>query len=81
MKRLFSPWRMKYIENTKSSEEGGCVFCDALAQEDSPSNLVIARGKEAFAMLNLFPYTSGHMMVASFDHKSNLDDLNASDSC
>jgi len=76
MKRLFSPWRMKYIENTKGIEEGGCVFCDALAQEDSPSNLVIARGTEAFAMLNLFPYTSGHMMVASFDHKSNLDDLN-----
>jgi ATP adenylyltransferase len=77
MKRLFSPWRMKYIQNTKGNEEGGCIFCNALTTEDSPANLVIARGKAAFALLNLFPYTSGHMMVAPYDHKANLDEISA----
>jgi ATP adenylyltransferase len=68
---------MKYIQNTKGNEEGGCVFCNALTKEDSPANLVIARGKVAFALLNLFPYTSGHMMVAPYDHKANLEELSA----
>jgi ATP adenylyltransferase len=74
MKRLFSPWRMKYIQNTKINDEG-CIFCDALKKLDNEANLVIARGKASFVMLNLFPYTSGHMMVAPFDHKANLDEL------
>lgn len=74
MKRLFSPWRMKYIQNTKSKDEG-CIFCDALKKHDNEVNLVIARGTTSFALLNLFPYTSGHMMVAPFDHKTNLDEL------
>jgi ATP adenylyltransferase len=75
MKRLFSPWRMKYIQNAKGNEEGGCIFCNALEEDDSPSNLVITRGSSAFILLNLFPYTSGHLMVASYEHKANLDDL------
>jgi ATP adenylyltransferase len=74
MKRLFSPWRMKYIQNTKNNAEG-CIFCSALEKLDNEQNLVIARGKVSFVMLNLFPYTSGHMMVAPFDHRPNLDDL------
>jgi ATP adenylyltransferase len=74
MKRLFSPWRMKYIQNTKSNDEG-CFFCSALGMHDNVENLVVARGKVSFALLNLFPYTSGHMMVAPFNHKVNLDEL------
>jgi ATP adenylyltransferase len=71
MKYLWSPWRMKYIENHQQQE--GCIFCNALAQEDGPDNLVIARGKQAFVILNLYPYTSGHLMVAPFSHKDSLD--------
>jgi len=74
MKRLFSPWRMNYIQNTKSNGES-CIFCDAINKHDNEANLVIARGTTSFALLNLFPYTSGHMMVAPFDHKPNLDEL------
>ena len=69
MKRLFSPWRMKYIQNTKGNDED-CIFCAALTKQITMRNLVIARGKVSFALLNLFPYTSGHMMVAPFDHKA-----------
>jgi ATP adenylyltransferase len=74
MKRLFSPWRMKYIQNTKGND-GSCFFCSAIGKHDNVENLVIARGKVSFALLNLFPYTSGHMMVAPFAHKPNLDEL------
>jgi ATP adenylyltransferase len=73
MKRLFSPWRMKYI--LKETNEEGCVFCSALAKQDGPENLIIGRGKWAFIILNKYPYTSGHVMVAPFEHKANLEDL------
>ena len=75
MKRLFSPWRMKYIQNAKGNEKDGCIFCLAQAKQDNSGNLVIARGKLSFALLNLFPYTSGHMMVAPLIHRANLDEL------
>ena len=62
---------MKYIENHQPQQ--GCIFCNALAQEDGPDNLVIARGKQAFVILNLYPYTSGHLMVAPFAHIDSLE--------
>jgi ATP adenylyltransferase len=71
MDYLWSPWRMKYIENHESQQ--GCLFCNALAQEDSPENLIILRGRRAFTILNLYPYTSGHLMVAPMSHKASLE--------
>jgi len=73
MKRLFSPWRKAYIEGYEKDD--GCIFCNALAQEDSPQNLVIHRGRRALVMVNLFPYTNGHLMVAPMAHQSALEDL------
>jgi len=75
MKRLYTPWRMKYI--SKEIKEPGCVFCNALAKTDGPENLIVARGVNTFVILNKFPYTSGHVMVVPFDHKANLEDLAA----
>jgi ATP adenylyltransferase len=74
MKRLWTPWRMEYIQSPKQE---GCVFCQALEQEDGPDNLIIFRGKTAFVMLNAFPYTSGHVMVLPFIHARALADLDA----
>ena len=73
MKRLWTPWRMEYIESPK---QDGCVFCQALEQEDGPENLIIFRGKTSFVMLNAYPYTSGHIMALPFIHVRNLIDLN-----
>ncbi len=75
MKRLWSPWRMKYIE--KHEKESGCVFCNSQAREDNPANLIALRGKNAYVILNLFPYTSGHLMVVPFQHKASIQDLDA----
>ena len=64
---------MEYIGNAKKEE--GCVFCNAQARADSAENLIAYRGAASFVILNLFPYTSGHLMVIPFIHKPNLEEL------
>ena len=73
MKRLWASWRMKYI--TKAAKEEGCIFCNALEKTDDHENLIVMRGEHAFVILNKFPYTSGHLMVASLAHQPTLEDL------
>jgi ATP adenylyltransferase len=76
MKRIWAAWRMKYISN--AGKETGCVFCNALAKKDGSNNLIAMRGERAFIILNKYPYTSGHVMVAPFAHKATLEDLDQS---
>jgi len=73
MNHLWSPWRMKYIENHEKQDE--CVFCIAQAKADNAENLIAFRGKNAYVILNRYPYTSGHLMVVPFEHKPNLEEL------
>lgn len=73
MKRLWSPWRMKYIAEEKNKEE--CVFCVEPRQPDGVKNLIVYRGEQAYVILNRYPYTSGHLMVVPFDHLSSLEQL------
>ncbi|HEX9013919.1 MAG TPA: HIT domain-containing protein [Anaerolineaceae bacterium] len=72
---IWSPWRMEYIDNSEKSIE--CVFCRELAREDGPDNLIVARGRRAFVILNRYPYTSGHLMVVPYDHIPTLELLDA----
>src|SRR6266498_4686785 len=71
-KPLWAPWRLEYI--TQADEETGCIFCLAVAADDE-SGLVVHRGDEAFVLLNKFPYSSGHLMVASYRHVGEFADL------
>jgi ATP adenylyltransferase len=64
---------MKYINNHEKEE--GCVFCSAQSQEDGVKNLIAFRGGRSFVILNLYPYTSGHLMVVPFDHIATLEEL------
>jgi ATP adenylyltransferase len=66
---------MEYIEN--STKPDGCIFCNAQEKEDSAENLIAYRGERAYVILNRYPYTSGHLMVAPFDHQPNLEALDA----
>jgi ATP adenylyltransferase len=66
---------MTYIE--QHDKEEGCVFCLAQNQPDGPENLIAYRGQRAFVILNMFPYTSGHVMVVPFEHKATLEELDA----
>jgi len=71
MENLWSPWRMKYVTDTDNPD--GCVFCTAPAQADDLANLIVHRGKDCFAILNRYPYTSGHLMVVPFAHVSSIE--------
>jgi ATP adenylyltransferase len=64
-KPLWAPWRLEYIQQADELE--GCVFCLAAAGDDEET-LLLRRGKHAFALLNRFPYSSGHFMVAPYRH-------------
>jgi ATP adenylyltransferase len=71
--RIWAPWRLRYVKNAKTSTE--CVFCAKPDAGDDRENLIVHRGERAFVILNLFPYTNGHLMVAPFEHVGRLQDV------
>ena len=64
---LFAPWRYEYLVSDKSAQ---CIFCDAAASSNDEASLVVFRGKRVFVLLNRYPYTNGHVMVAPFAHEA-----------
>jgi len=77
MDYLWSPWRFRYVSEGVKGE--GCVFCE-VAHRDSAhdrEHLVLHRGRFSFVLLNLFPYTTGHVMVVPYAHVPYLADLDA----
>lgn len=72
--RIWAPWRLAYIEKSSPGEEK-CIFVHLPAQENDRENLIVFRGKTAFVMLNAFPYTNGHLMIAPYRHTSDIADL------
>ena len=73
MDHIWTPWRMKYIQDQHEYE--GCIFCMAAEAEDGLENLIFFRGEYNFMILNRFPYTSGHVMCVPFAHVQRLQDL------
>jgi len=73
--RLWAPWRLTYIESASTAEPAGCIFVDLPEEADDEKNLILFRGKTAFVMLNAYPYTNGHLMVAPFKHTADFSNL------
>jgi len=71
MDRLWTPWRYRYV-STLGVPDGGCIFCDKAASSDDRGNYIVLRAAHNFAILNLYPYTSGHLMVAPYQHVATL---------
>ncbi len=75
--RLWTPHRMVYIGGEGKPAGAGaedCPFCRAAAGPDA-DGLVVGRGEHAFAVLNLYPYNSGHLMVLPYRHVADYTDL------
>ena len=72
MDRIWAPWRMDYIESSKNP---GCVFCEKSQSKKDKKNLVLYRGMETFILMNLYPYTNGHLMIAPYLHTSDVNEL------
>ncbi|MDR2254042.1 MAG: HIT domain-containing protein [Bifidobacteriaceae bacterium] len=75
--RLWTPHRMVYVDgDARPADEspGGCPFCAAPGRED-PAALIVARGEAVYAILNLFPYNPGHLLICPYRHVPALTDL------
>jgi ATP adenylyltransferase len=73
---LWSPWRNEYIASaSKNSEQKQeCVFCALRdASEHDEQNYVVHRAAHSFVVLNIYPYTSGHLLVIPYEHTGDLD--------
>jgi ATP adenylyltransferase len=71
---LWAPWRLEYIK--QAGEQASCVFCDEAAGALDPADsLLVDAGASAIALLNKYPYSSGHLMVAPRRHVGQLGEL------
>ncbi len=72
---LWAPWRIEYIRKTTVQGEIGDIFVDLPAENDDRKNLIAFRGETSFVMMNRFPYTNGHLLVAPYRQVGNLQGL------
>lgn len=72
MRALFTPWRFSYL--TAPAPEPGCIFCAAVERDDCESTLTLFRSPRVLVMMNRYPYTNGHLMVAPVVHTAKLTD-------
>ena len=75
--RIWAPWRLAYVKDASKDTDEGCIFCTAPAQKDDRATLIVHRGERCFVILNKFPYTNGHLMVAPYEHLATLPELDA----
>ena len=71
MDRLWSPWRYQYV--TRSGSGAACIFCSTPAEQLDDANFILHRGQRNFVLLNRYPYTSGHLLIAPFEHLATLE--------
>jgi ATP adenylyltransferase len=75
MQRIWAPWRLAYVKDASKDNESECIFCAALGAGDDRANLIVHRGERCFVILNKFPYTNGHLMVAPYEHVAALQEI------
>ena len=76
MQQLWAPWRMAYIDQAASGkdQDEGCIFCTKPQHDPAQDEeqLILHRGKLSFIMMNLFPYNTGHLLIAPYQHTGSL---------
>ena len=84
MKKIYAPWRAKYITGTVQKPSGDrtrtekeCVFCQQLKENNDENYFILKRHDHAYVMMNRYPYNGGHLMVLPIAHKGELDECTA----
>lgn len=72
---LWAPWRIDYIEGARGPQ--ACIFCEPKEPKDDRARLILHRGRNVFVLLNRYPYSAGHLMVAPFAHQARIEGLDA----
>jgi len=75
-KNLWTPWRRAYVGAT-SQPASACVFCEAFARREEERSLVVHAGPRTFILMNLYPYNSGHLLIAPQEHLGSLQAIPA----
>jgi ATP adenylyltransferase len=71
MEYIASPWRAEYVK--KVFQTKGCVFCQAQKSKDPAEAFILARAEHNFVLLNKYPYTPGHLIIAPLAHLDSLE--------
>jgi ATP adenylyltransferase len=72
MDHLWSPWRYRYVSQSIPDEQ--CLFCRIAASDQDKDNYVLLRAEHNYVLLNRYPYTSGHLMIAPYAHVATLEE-------
>lgn len=72
MEHLWAPWRMEYMNKAIEGKGEDCVLCLSPEKSTDADRMVLYRGRYNFVIMNAFPYNSGHLMVAPFEHTSRI---------
>lgn len=71
---MYFPWRERYVANTSIDQPKECVFCRIKGAKDR-KEFILARFKHHMVMLNLYPYSRGHLLIVPYDHVKRIDEL------
>ena len=74
MDKLWAPWRLNYITKI-IKEEKGCVFCRIFKEKKDKQNFIFLRRRYSYAVLNIYPYNNGHILIVCNRHVNDLDKL------
>jgi ATP adenylyltransferase len=72
MDRLWSPWRYRYVQSASPKDD--CIFCTKSGESRDDENYIVHRAEFNFVLLNLYPYTNGHLMIAPYTHAATLEE-------
>lgn len=75
MKQLWAPWRLCYIRGEANAPEKGCIFCVRHIVGEDRQRLILYRGEHVFVLMNKFPYSNGHLMIAPYRHTADPAEL------
>ena len=75
VERIWAPWRLEYVKDASKDAGDECIFCAAMARDDDEASLIVHRSERCFVILNKYPYTNGHLMLAPFEHLATIQRL------